>query len=544
MADVDVSTEVAAAPAPPTGGWDLFSDSSEGEGEGGEASGAADGEAAQQQVDAVAAAALVAQVLRACPRRVAEPCVTLPGHGPTGQVKLLLPASVLLVGAAAPELEALRERLAAAGAAVHVRQRGGDGGTDGNALIPVDCVVLLTVGFEGADDAERWRADGCLQWLLPGGTLLWRLLPLGGAAAQQGLVDELLPARLWLTAQPPQPIGASHQLICLRKVAVVANTTMSGDHVHYATKHSARERDLLEAMTVARSAAERHHGTLSEAGFKKASLSLRVQGLCVIRGLFDPAAVGEKAGGAVASAVAAKAADEGSFNVNTDKFTVRAPELGEGSVALQQHPLIVALLEAAALEPMPGTADGEDDGAPRLHRTALRRSTALLEAQSVGGVVALPGAERQAIHPDAEHLYEHTTLPPHYIVLFLPGCALCGSSGAADHDDSAIQSEDFALGQTAFFPGTHLQGKAGPLLANHEGSDSERERARGERLARPHCALGDAILFDARLLHFGLPNRSVDVARPLLYVNYHRPWFADFQPGAQIIVRHSPSIKS
>jgi len=170
------------------------------------------------------------------------------------------------------------------------------------------------------------------------------------------------------------------------------------------------------------------------------------------------------------------------------------------------------------------------------------------------------------------------------MVLFLPGCALQCASGTATDHDLALQSEDFALGQTAFFPGTHLQGQAGPLLASHEGSgtifsllcsllltlfsltssltfahfflshfcsrvsrsfsDEERERARGARLARPHCALGDAILFDARLLHFGLPNRSVGAARPLLYVNYHRPWFADFQPGAQIIVRHSPTMKS
>jgi hypothetical protein len=32
---------------------------------------------------------------------------------------------------------------------------------------------------------------------------------------------------------------------------------------------------------------------------------------------------------------------------------VKAPELGEGSALVQEHPLIVALLEAAALEPMP-----------------------------------------------------------------------------------------------------------------------------------------------------------------------------------------------
>jgi hypothetical protein len=57
-------------------------------------------------------------------------------------------------------------------------------------------------------------------------------------------------------------------------------------------------------------------------------------------------------------------------------------------------------------------------------------------------------------------------------------------------------------------------------------------------LVRPHCDAGDVILFDARVMHFGLANRSEDVLRPLLFVNYHRPWFQDCQPGAEIIVRH------
>ena len=30
--------------------------------------------------------------------------------------------------------------------------------------------------------------------------------------------------------------------------------------------------------------------------------------------------------------------------------------------------------------------------------------------------------------------------------------------------------------------------------------------------------------------------------RPLLYMNYHRPWFADYQPGGQLIVRHKHKL--
>jgi hypothetical protein len=308
---MDVSVEVAAAPAIPAGGWDLFSDSSDEDGEG-EVT-ASEAAPAPGQGNASAAAAMVAQVLRACPRRVAEPSIALPGLGSTGQAKLLLPASVLLVGGVPAELEAMRERLAAAGAVVQVRPGGDGGSNDGDDVAAADCIVLLC---DGRFTAGR---DGlCLRWLLPGGTLLLRL----PADNSEAVMMECCPARLWLTAHPPTPVGSSCQLLCLRRVAVVANTTMSGDHIHYATKAHARERELLEACTVARTAAERQHGTLSEAGFKKASASLREQGLCVVRGLLDPATVAAKADAAVAAALAAEADDAGSFNVNADKFTV------------------------------------------------------------------------------------------------------------------------------------------------------------------------------------------------------------------------------
>lgn len=59
------------------------------------------------------------------------------------------------------------------------------------------------------------------------------------------------------------------------------------------------------------------------------------------------------------------------------------------------------------------------------------------------------------------------------------------------------------------------------------------------RLMRPHMAAGDALIFDCRVLHFGLANHSPvsgkesqegeegSVTRPIVYVNYHHEWFND-----------------
>jgi ectoine hydroxylase-related dioxygenase (phytanoyl-CoA dioxygenase family) len=56
------------------------------------------------------------------------------------------------------------------------------------------------------------------------------------------------------------------------------------------------------------------------------------------------------------------------------------------------------------------------------------------------------------------------------------------------------------------------------------------------RIVRPHLHTGDALLFDCRILHFGLANETPSsslspeqamVKRPIVYVNYHHRWFND-----------------
>ena len=46
-------------------------------------------------------------------------------------------------------------------------------------------------------------------------------------------------------------------------------------------------------------------------------------------------------------------------------------------------------------------------------------------------------------------------------------------------------------------------------------------------MVRPHVDAGDLVLFDCRILHFGLANRSEATWRPLLYANVTLPWFED-----------------
>jgi hypothetical protein len=116
----------------------------------------------------------------------------------------------------------------------------------------------------------------------------------------------------------------------------------------------------------------------------------------------------------------------------------------------------------------------------------------------VGGIVSLPGAADQAIHADTPHLFLQN-MPPHYINVFTPG--FCDTPGC---------------GQTAFLPSSHRL----EVSARYTDDQDLRE------LVRPRLQLGDVLLFDCRILHFGLADTS-QVKRPLLYVNTTLHWFVD-----------------
>jgi hypothetical protein len=119
----------------------------------------------------------------------------------------------------------------------------------------------------------------------------------------------------------------------------------------------------------------------------------------------------------------------------------------------------------------------------------------------VGAIVSLPGSADQALHADTPHLFEHhDCLPAHYINVFTPGCAA-----------------DALVGQTALVHGSHHLS----LTARYASSGWS------DFVVRPLLQLGDVLLFDCRILHFGLANISPSIERPLLYTNVTQHWFHD-----------------
>eukprot|EP00968_Pinguiococcus_pyrenoidosus_P026530 scaffold7096_cov253-Pinguiococcus_pyrenoidosus.AAC.2 len=159
----------------------------------------------------------------------------------------------------------------------------------------------------------------------------------------------------------------------------------------------------------------------------------------------------------------------------------------------------------------------------------------VLSAGSVGAVMSLPGCADQALHADAPHLYDHVHLPPYYVNLFVPAVAdegdttfevcifsLPASAAGPFAEALANAREASQVGQTAFIPASHVMDACARLM------DDANRSERLEQIVRPHLKLGDAILFDTRIIHFGLANRSSrGTRRPVLYVNYTQPWYED-----------------
>jgi len=117
---------------------------------------------------------------------------------------------------------------------------------------------------------------------------------------------------------------------------------------------------------------------------------------------------------------------------------------------------------------------------------------------SVVAVTSLPEAMDQEFHIDMPLLFGEDDLgvqvPPYCLTFVVPLVDMNAENGT-----------------TAFYPGTHKS-----ILEDPSALDP----------VFPEVPVGDAILFDARVWHYGTANKSA-APRPVFYNTYQRPWFRD-----------------
>ena len=393
---------------------------------------------------------------------------------------------------------------------------------------------------------------------------------------QQQQQLDLFPKSIWkIESQQTIESRTKHDdataaVVCLHKRCGLVNSigclwkSNRASHLDY-------ERSMVEAASIQRSAYERaqpHYSihAMNEHSRMQASASLLEHGFVVIRDLFPRADV-EKWGDAALrdfeSALSVLKTRDGidllspggdrhrpagsnkeplSYHELAMREDLRC-DLRNGAAfkqmrhddvdaqRLRAHPCIVQIVQQA-FNPR-GRHYRGNFGRYNFDGTGPDGSHMPLKIGEVGAVITVPGAADQAIHADTPHLFEHCDLPPHYANLFIPAAEDTSFNNTNTNDkEQCIVTGDTLLGGTAFVVGSHSLSVCEELMANDEdGDDTGDARARLERerrTVRPSIRIGDALIFDCRLLHFGLGNRSKrNQRRPLLYINLTHEWFVD-----------------
>jgi hypothetical protein len=292
---------------------------------------------------------------------------------------------------------------------------------------------------------------------------------------------------------------------------------------------------LIQGMTVPLSEEEQGGSTFSLETIQRAVACLRNYGMVILPKLFDPEKMRKLGGAAIRdldcylALAAARGAHAGSSDFGHSYLELASRHEGryelrngdamrgalengkEGGLNLQRHRGILSVLREACAAPGHALVEGQPGDE--------------IVARDVGAFVSLPGAADQSLHADNDHLFWHQTLPPHVVTMFLPGCLITSDGDAAlGHAETGTAREDQDLvGWTSFFPRTQRIEAAAAVLASPAVSLDDR------RSVCPNLDAGDVILYDARLLHFGLSNRSSRTKRPLLYVSFVRKWYTDKQ---------------
>jgi len=408
--------------------------------------------------------------------------------------------------------------------------------------------------------------------VVPGGFLI-----LSHSVYEQA--TSILHSQEWITLEtipslPQQNPGSRDEkwLLLQRRVCGIQETTCRWLPSHYS---KTAEYDRVAQATIALSVYERQNRRLTESSIARAVRALQQHGYCILAGgLVDPVTALQYGQAALQDlrAVADILQKQGGDGGGVALYESGA--IARGAMAYrelsQREDFRADLRHGPALQRIRGGSVGNNDGnAPRTI-TALTKETNdflrghgdLLEivrrvmnpvderlspgnfgrynfegrgpdgsfqdirVGPVGAIISWPGAADQALHADTPHLFEHVELlPAHYINIFTPGRDIPGN----DAD---------LVGQSAFLDGTHrldvtaryqhstLLQRDGEVV--DDASNASADLLWKHHLVRPRLQVSDVVLFDCRILHFGLANESKHgIERPLLYTNVTMHWFHD-----------------
>jgi ectoine hydroxylase-related dioxygenase (phytanoyl-CoA dioxygenase family) len=135
---------------------------------------------------------------------------------------------------------------------------------------------------------------------------------------------------------------------------------------------------------------------------------------------------------------------------------------------------------------------------------------------SMALVSSFPGANRQRTHCDSSFLFpevlgQSASLPAFSLSVSIP-----------------LVNITHEIGGTRFFIGSHRYSENQHFIDMLNGHVESVE---------PLQKLGSCVIWDGRTQHYGAENNSKSIVRPLIYFNYHRPWFRDLN-----VLLHPPFV--
>jgi hypothetical protein len=189
-----------------------------------------------------------------------------------------------------------------------------------------------------------------------------------------------------------------------------------------------------------------------------------------------------------------------------------------GHSCLRFHPTVLQIVRQA-LNPVDTNLYRGNVGRYNFDGTGPDGSPQNLRIGPLGAILSLPGAADQALHADTPHLFESIdTLPPHYINAFSLGMDI-----PYEMDETGLSTGNTTVGGTCFIHASHKLS----FTAQLKDLSIVQEPLLRQNVVRPSLEVGDLLLFDCRILHFGLANTSLDTIRPVLYTNMTHDWFQD-----------------
>jgi len=420
----------------------------------------------------------------------------------------------------------------------------------GSILAPnsksTDAVVLFV--FSDSSKKDDFNYSKILQSVVPGGWLI--LVAVGQDVTVRvtySILSKLCKVALWsLDDDSTTATVYSREEKNLENLVVIAVQKRSGVINTMACAWGEKTQDMLkeerrimDEICIGRSFYERSSSNqLCKESIQKAAKALLEHGIVVLRDVFHKSHVDAHAKAVLSDLDAAitrlkhtrgvdilqpgSSKDPVSYRELAMREDLRV-DLRDGPSMknllrqedLLLHPPAVKLIAQLACNPK-GQHYGGNFGRWNFDGHGPDGSPSPLHFSPIGAVVSFPGCADQAIHADTPHLFEHSDLPPHYINLFIPSTKLDEENEEDDEFDG-----DALVGGTAFLIGSQK------LQVCERIMKEENRKERLARLIRPSLCIGDALLFDCRVLHFGLANQSPTTRRPMLYVNITHKWFVD-----------------